>query len=107
MKTIGGLLVIISLCFGAYFALQKTLTPIYIHAALAEEVRQVQGDVKQVQKDLILYKKDNYLKSLQQRIWTIKERHGEVPKEKTIREELQNLEIEKKDTEQYIKEKSK
>jgi hypothetical protein len=102
-----GLLVIIGTCFSVYFALQKQLTPIYVHTALAEEVKQTKEDVKQVKKDLDVYKKDNYLKSIQQRIWTIKERHGEVPKEKTIKEELNKLEVEKKETEEYIKEKSK
>lgn len=94
------LIMIIGTCFGAYFTLHKTLTPIYVHSALADEV-------KQVKKDLDIHKKDNYLKSLQQRIWTIKERHGERPKDQTIREELNKLEIEKKDTERYIEEKSK
>jgi hypothetical protein len=104
---IGGMILLISVCFGAYFALQKQLTPMYMHSALADEVKQVQGDVKQTQKDLDFHKKDSYLKSIRQRIWTIKERAGEKPKNITIKEELDNLEVERKRLEEELKDKSK
>jgi len=106
--------VVIGFIFAAYAAIRKDLTPTYMHSALAdevkktkEEVKQTQADVKQAQKDLEIHRKVNWLEIIRGRIITIKERHGERPKEKTIREELTNLELEKKQTEEYIKEKSK
>ena len=96
---------IVGVVFGAYFTLLKQLTPIYLHDVLAGEVKQVQKDLDVQKKELDIHRKENYLKDMKQRIWTIKERHGEKPVNKTTREELISLEDEKKELEEYLKRK--
>jgi len=75
---IGGLLAIIGVVFGAYFYIDSRY-------ALAEEVKQFK---QEYQYDKTL----NFLNKTQDRIWTLKERHGEKPKDITVKEELSNLE---------------
>ena len=90
-----GLLAIIGTCMGAWFYIDE-------HKADCASVEKVEQNVKQVQVDLEIHKLDNYLKSIYQRIWTIKERHGEVPRDRTVKEELQKLEVEKQSTEKKL-----
>lgn len=78
---IGGLLLIIGVLFGAYFHFQSTFAPM----ALAD-------DVKQFKQEYQYDKTLNFLNKAQDRIYTIKERHGEKPKDITVKEELSNLE---------------
>jgi hypothetical protein len=47
------------------------------------------------------------LKSVQERIWKIQDRHGEIPKDATIKEELRTLQKDKQEIEQRLKEMEK
>lgn len=95
LQLIIGLLTIIGICFAAWFYIDT-------HKADCADVQKVEQKVTQVQTDLEIHKLDNYLKSVQQRIWTIKERHGERPRDRTVNEELQKLEVEKSSTEKKL-----
>ena len=81
---IGSLILIIGACFGVYFTLQKQLTPIYVHEALAEEVKQNKKEV------------DYNFKSLQiekatERAWQLEKRLEQNPKDETAQERLKEL----------------
>ncbi len=52
-------------------------------------------DQRRTQKQLDTHMLNEYIKSLEQRIWVIKERHGEVPRDKTVKEELKDLQEKK------------
>ena len=86
---IGGILAIVGVIFGAYFYIDNTY-------ALAEEVKQFK---QEYQYDKAL----NFLNKAQERIWTIKERHGEKPKDMTVREELLGLELKVKEMQDRVK----
>jgi len=86
---IGGMLAIVTIVFGAYFYIDKRY-------ALAEEVRQFR---QQYDYD----KTVNFLKQTEGRIYVIKERHGEKPINKTIKEELSRLEQDAQELRSKIK----
>ncbi len=92
MKTIGFALLILGAAFGAWFAIESRMdkyTSISAHNALAEEVKKVDKKV-----DFSLG--SIQIEAIERRIWIIKERHGETPKDKTVKEELGSLEEKKK-----------
>ena len=95
IQLIIGMLTIIGVCFGAWFYVDEK-------KADCADVQKVEQKVGQMQTDLEVHKLDNYLKSVQQRIWTIKERHGEIPRDRTVKEELQKLEVEKQSAEKKL-----
>ncbi len=81
MKTIVTICTILAFAFGAWFYLDDRF-------AKCE-------DVKKVEKRLDLKILSDQLMHIQQRIWTIKDRAGEKPKDPTVKEELNRLEIDK------------
>ena len=72
---------IVAAVFGAFSYLRSEFAP----KALAEEVRQFK---QQYDYDKTI----NFLRQTEGRIYVIKERHGEKPDNKTIKEELNKLE---------------
>ena len=94
-KLAGGIVAVaavIGLCFGVYFHFQSQFAP----KALAEEVKQFR---QEYQYDKTL----NFKNKAMERIWTIKERHGESPKEQTVKEELRGLEQKVQDLNEQIR----
>ncbi len=89
MKAIIAILTILGFAFGAFFYIDG-------HYANCE-------DVKKIEKRLDYKILSDQLQSIQQRIWTIKERFEGRKMDKTTTEELQQLEVNKEETGNKIK----
>ncbi len=81
LTAIIAILTIIGIVFGVYFYIENRY-------ALAEELKKTQ---QRLDYKILTDKFD----AIQERIWKIKERSGEKPRDKTIKEELQKLESDK------------
>ncbi len=88
LAAIIAILTIIGIIFGVYFYIENRY-------ALAEELKKTQQrlDYKII---------SDQFQAIQERIWKIKDRVGEKPKDQTIKEELQKLESDKKSLEMKI-----
>jgi hypothetical protein len=90
LAVIGALIVIIGTCFGVYFFAENRY-------ALSQEVKKDIQEIKQTQekesKRLDYKILSDQLRSVQDRIWKIKDRYeNKPPKDPTVKEELRELE---------------
>ena len=82
LAVIGALVMVVGTCFGVYFYAEDRY-------ALSEELRQTQQRLE--------YKiTADQLRSVQDRIWKIIDRSGREPRDSTVREELRQLEEDKR-----------
>jgi len=81
LAPIGGFLGIIGVIFGAYFYLDERFAKC--------------ADLKQLEQRLDYKITQDQHDAIQKRIWLIKDRSGEKPKDATVKEELRKLEEDK------------
>ena len=88
LAPIGGLILIIGALWGVYNHLDTTF------AKCAE--------VQEMKQDMRLMRLQIQQEAIDRRMWVIKERHGEEPKDKTVREELTTLQEKNKTIQKQI-----
>jgi hypothetical protein len=100
MGVIGGLVSILVL-FGILF---KAYDYFECRYALNSALAQTEKKVEQTQKDLAIHKLENYLMSLQQKIWSLEDRLEKKPNDVTAKKELREYKVLKVATEKQIDE---
>ena len=97
---IGGLTAILVL-FGMFF---KAFDYFEKRYASCIALAQTDKKVEQTQKDLATYKLENFLRSLQQKIWSLEDRLDRKPSDTTAKKELREYKEQKVATERQLEE---